>query len=144
MKQQPYSTKMLEKQLSAVFDKYCPKLVYFFGSAIRSEIGPLSDIDLAVLWPEEVNVPMLKSLELQAAVKDKLQDERFEIGCLNGQNLSFCYTVICTGACIYGKKEDRVNYETKILSQYLDFNYLAEQYNRGFDEDVLRKSHGQP
>lgn len=135
-----YTAKLLVKNLSFIFQKFAPQLVYFFGSAYRGRAGPLSDIDLAVLWPKGINVPMLKSLEMQQAVKEHLGEERFEVGCLNGQNLSFCYSVISTGVCIYGKEEDRVAYETEILSQYLDFGYLAEEYNQIFNQKVTGSS----
>ena len=92
--------------LILIFQKYNPQLVYFFGSAYRGRLGPLSDIDLAVLWSEGTNVPMLRSLQLQAEILDFLKEDRFEVGCLNGQNLSFCYNVVKTGICIYGKEED--------------------------------------
>jgi predicted nucleotidyltransferase len=131
-----YTKNELHEILRPIFEKWGIKLAYFFGSAYRRATGPLSDIDLAILWPRIVNAPMLKSLELQQEIKDKLAEERFEIGCLNGQNLSFCYIVISTGACIYGQETDRVAYETEILSQYLDFNYLAEEYNRAFDQRI--------
>lgn len=132
-----YTAESLAENLNLVFQKFRPKLVYFFGSACHGRTGPLSDIDLAVLWPEEINVPMLKSLELQQAIKEHLKEERFEVGCLNGQNLSFCYSVINSGVCIFGRVEDRVAYETEILSQYLDFNYLAEEYNQIFDQKIM-------
>ena len=111
--------------------------------ALRGKTGPLSDIDLAVLWPDGVASPMLKSLELQSAVQNLLPGRNFEIGCLNGQNLSFSFSVISTGKCVYGREEDRVAYETKILSEYLDFNYLAEEYNRAFDRRILGGNDGQ-
>lgn len=135
-----YTPDLLAKRLEPLFQKFNPTLIYFFGSAYRGEIGPLSDIDLAVLWPEGVNVPMLKSLELQNEIRELLREQRFEVGCLNGQNLSFCYNVIKTGTCIYGREEDRVVYETEILTQYLDFSYLGEEYNRIFDQKMLKKS----
>lgn len=132
-----FNADSLAKNLKVVFDEFKPRLTYFFGSAFRGKTGPLSDIDLAVLWPDGVNVPMLKSLELQARINEFLKENRFEVGCLNGQNLSFCYSVISSGKCIYGKEEDRVAYETDILSRYLDFNYLGEEYNRIFDQKML-------
>jgi len=128
----------LQQSLKPLFQKFNCELVYFFGSALRGTTGPLSDVDLAVLWPKEINVPMIKSLELQQEACETLKDERFEIGCLNGQNLSFCYNVIKTGKCIFGSEENRVAYETEILSQYLDFAYLAEEYNRIFDQKILK------
>lgn len=133
-----YSPQDLSQKLTSIFDKNHPTLVYFFGSASRRALGPLSDIDLAVLWPKEINAPMIKSLGLQQEIKKHLSDERFEVGCLNGQNLSFCYVVISAGTLIYGSAKDRVAYETEILSRYLDFNYLAEEYNRAFDQKIMK------
>jgi len=136
-----YTVDFLKEKLKGIFAQFKPLLVYYFGSAARSKTGPMSDIDLAFLWPKAINAPLVKSLELQAAIKEILADERFEVGSLNGQNLSFAYTVISTGVAIYGAKEERVAYETKLLSEYLDFNYLAEIYNKTFDERI-RKSYG--
>ena len=138
-----FTAESLSENLGLLFQKYNPKLVYFFGSAYRGKIGPLSDIDLAVLWPEGVNAPMLKSLELQNEVNILLYEHRFEVGCLNGQILSFCYSVIGSGKCIYGNEEDRVRYETEILSQYLDFSYLGEEYNSIFDKKLMGGKDGQ-
>jgi predicted nucleotidyltransferase len=135
-----YSADKLGAKLKSLFQIFDPKLVYFFGSAYKGKTGALSDIDLAVLWPEGVNVPMLKSLELQDKTKKHLNEDKFEVGCLNNQNLSFCYSVISSGKCIYGREEDRVAYETDVLSKYLDFNYLAEEYNRSFDKKILGPS----
>mgnify|MGYP001571454365 CR=1 FL=1 len=138
-----YDKEQLNKVLSPLFQKQGVKLAYFFGSAARNAMGPLSDIDLAVLWPKTANAPMIKSLSLQREIQESLGEERFEVGSLNGQNLSFCYVVISSGQCIYGAAEDRVAYETEILGQYLDFNYLAEQYNQAFDQRVKEgKEHG--
>ena len=135
-----YSLEEIKDTLRPIIQRFSPKLVYFFGSASRGQIGPLSDIDLAVLWPAEVAAPMIKSMNLQSEIKEKLGEENFEVGCLNGQNLSFCYVVISTGTCVFGSETDRVSYETEILSQYLDFNYLAEDYNRAFDKRILGES----
>lgn len=134
-----FSAESLAKSISTLLHNFNPRLVYFFGSAYQGKTGPLSDIDLAVLWPKEVNAPMMKSLELQNVIQKYLQIGRFEVGCLNGQYLSFCYSVISNGKCIYGKEDDRVAYETEILSRYLDFSYLGEEYNRIFDQKMLKE-----
>ena len=133
-----YTAESLLSALQKPFEKHGPSLVYFFGSAFRGTTGPLSDIDLAVLWSKDVNTPMLSSLRLQEEIREITNDDRFEVGCLNRQNKSFCYDVIKTGTCIYGREENRVAYETKVLSQYLDFSYLAEEYNRIFNLKVLK------
>ncbi|MBI5701428.1 nucleotidyltransferase domain-containing protein [Candidatus Saganbacteria bacterium] len=128
----------INKELLAILDKYSPMLVYYFGSASRDKMGPMSDIDLAVLWPENENTPMVKSLILQNEIQSRLNNKKYEIGCLNNQSLSFCYSVISTGRCIYGSDPNRVAYETKILDEYLDFGYLSDIYNKEFDKRILK------
>lgn len=107
-------------------------LAYRFGSSITGYQGPMSDIDIAILWPETEKFPQMRSLRIQQEINKSYKKTNIEVGPLNGQNLSFCYEVISTGICIYGREEDRVRYETNILNQYLDFKPLSEQYNYAF------------
>lgn len=131
-----YTPDLLKTKLRQDFTKFSPALVYFFGSQVKGSPGPMSDVDLAVLWDKEEKKPMMKSLALQRVIRDKLKDERFEAGPLNGQPLSFCYNVIKDGVCIFGQESTRVSYETYILNEYLDFSYLAEEYNKAFTKAV--------
>jgi len=133
---------VLKDKLAPLFQKSGVILAYVFGSTVKGEIGPLSDIDIAVLFPEEEKMPMTKSCELNYYAAAELlgdENEKVEIGPLNNQALSFCYEVISTGICIYGREEDRVKYEVSILSQYLDFMYLARKYNQAFIENLLKE-----
>lgn len=127
-----YQEAYLRQKLSPIFKKFRILLAYFFGSQVNGEIGPLSDVDIAVLWHETESMPMKRTLELQEEIGKALKDNRVEIGPLNNQALSFCYEVIKNGECIYGEEKDRVQYEVSILNEYLDFLPLAEEYNREF------------
>jgi len=129
-----YSPETLKKRLHAVFKDSAIQLAYLFGSHAKGKIGPLSDVDIAALWPETETSPTLASLKLQAKVQARLKDERIEIGPLNNQANSFCYQVIKDGICIFGAEQIRVSYETRIISEYLDFSYFAKQYDLIFDK----------
>lgn len=134
-----YTPKYLKKKLSVIFKKYPGiKLVYFFGSQLTRITGALSDVDIAILWNEDEKEHLLKEAGIQRKTRELLKDDRFEIGSLNDQALSFCYNVIKNGACIFGTEENRVKYETYILDEYLDFQYLAEQYNQAFKNSLLK------
>lgn len=134
-----YTKTFLTKKLSGLFSKSGAILVYLFGSHVKGRIGPLSDVDIAVLWNEGEKDTLVKELSLQRQLKDLLRDERIELGSLNGQDLSFCYNVIKDGKCIFGREEDRIRYETYILNEYLDFQYLADIYNKAFSEAMLKQ-----
>jgi len=133
-----YDLQVLREKLSPLFTKSGVILAYLFGSQAKGEIGPMSDIDIAVLWNKEEKEKLKKSLLLQSRIKERLRTECIEVGSLNDQALSFCYNVIKDGICIFGKEKDRVEYETSILNEYLDFSYLAEEYNRAFTQ-AMRK-----
>jgi len=133
-----YDLQVLREKLSPLFTKSGVILAYLFGSQAKGEIGPMSDIDIAVLWNKEEKEKLKKSLLLQSRIKERLRTEYIEVGSLNDQALSFCYNVIKDGICIFGKEKDRVEYETSILNEYLDFSYLAEEYNRAFTQ-AMRK-----
>lgn len=117
-------------------------MVYFFGSQVKGKLGLMSDVDLTILWSNDDKEPMMKSLKLQSEVRELLKDELIEMGPLNEQTLSFCYNVIKDGVCIFGREEDRVRYETYILNEYLDFLYLADEYNQIFKESILKGDEG--
>ncbi len=135
-----YNWQFLRERLSSLFTKSGVILAYIFGSQAKGKIGPMSDIDIAVLWNKEEKGKLKKSLLLQSRIKEELCTEYLEIGSLNDQALSFCYNVIKDGICIFGKEKDRVEYETSILNEYLDFSYLAEEYNRAFTQAMRKEN----
>ena len=134
-----YDLQFLREKLSPLFTKSGIILAYLFGSRAKGEIGPMSDIDIAVLWKEEEKDKLKKSLLLQSRMKERLRTEYIEVGSLNDQALSFCYNVIKDGICIFGKEKHRVEYETSVLNEYLDFSYLAEEYNRAFTQAIHKE-----
>lgn len=128
----------LRRILGPIFAKSQVKLAYLFGSHAKGQVGPMSDLDIAILWEEKEPTPMLKSLLLQRQIKDCLGTEKIEVGPLNNQDMSFCFSVISEGECLYGDEKVRVEYEADLLNEYLDFQFFAEAYNRAF-LDKLRK-----
>jgi len=134
-----YDWQFLREKFSPLFKKSGIILAYLFGSQAKGEIGPMSDIDIAVLWNKEEKDKLKKSLLLQSRMKERLRTEYIEVGSLNDQTLSFCYNVIKDGICIFGNEKDRVEYETSILNEYLDFSYLAEEYNRAFSQAIRKE-----
>ncbi|MFQ6066593.1 MAG: nucleotidyltransferase domain-containing protein [bacterium] len=134
-----YDSQFLREELSPLFTKSGIILAYLFGSQAKGEIGPMSDIDIAVLWNKDEKEKLKKSLFLQSQIKETLRVDTIEVGSLNDQALSFCFRVIKDGICIFGKEKDRVEYETFILNEYLDFSYLAEEYNRAFTQAMSKE-----
>jgi predicted nucleotidyltransferase len=101
-----------------------------FGSQAVGHTGPLSDVDLAVLWSEDESSPMLASVKLQQSIRDRLQDERVEVGPLNTQGIGFCFQVIRDGICLYGTERERVRFETRVLNEYHDLSAWLELHEK--------------
>ncbi|MFH2070729.1 MAG: nucleotidyltransferase domain-containing protein [Elusimicrobiota bacterium] len=136
----PYNPEVLREKLTNVFNKYSNiSLVYLFGSSVSGNVGPMSDLDIAVLYEENEKLSILNLCELGNKIADILGDENIQVVPLNEQSLSFSFNVINTGICIYGSEEKRVRFETSILNQYLDFKFFADQYNRMFKNQYSGK-----
>lgn len=132
------------RQLGPLFKRLRVRLVYLFGSQAIKHTGPLSDIDIAVLWPEGEKSPMLASVRLQQVIRDKLRDERIEVGPLNGQGIGFCFQVIRDGIFLYGTEQERVRFETGVLNEYHDFGYWEKLHEASLKSAVLgsKLAHG--
>ena len=114
------------------------KFAYLFGSSVRGETGPLSDIDIAVFLDSRVS-PFDFRLRLSASLAQALGSEHFDLVTLNDAPLLLKYEVVCGGRVIKEEKNKRVAFETKVLSEYLDTaclrrtqrTYLKEQLAQG-------------
>lgn len=133
-----YSPQYIRKKIIPFFSNSNVILVYLYGSQIKKRIGNLSDIDIGIVWKEGKG-SLKEELMLQAKIKEVLDEEKIDLVSLNEQTNSFCYQVISKGVCIYGEKEDRVNYEVWILNEYLDFSWHAQRYNRLYLKRLTKK-----
>ena len=114
------------------------KFAYLFGSSVRGETGPLSDIDIAVFLDGRVS-PFDFRLRLSASLAKTLGSEHFDLVTLNDAPLLLKYEVVRGGRVIKEEKSKRVAFETKVLSEYLDTaclrrtqrTYLKEQLAQG-------------
>jgi predicted nucleotidyltransferase len=114
------------------------KFAYLFGSSVRGETGPLSDIDIAVFLDGRVS-PFDFRLRLSASLAQALGSEHFDLVTLNDAPLLLKYEVVRGGRVIKEEKNKRVAFETKVLSEYLDTaclrrtqrTYLKEQLAQG-------------
>ena len=114
------------------------KFAYLFGSSVRGETGPLSDIDIAVFLDSRVS-PFDFRLRLSASLAQALGSEHFDLVTLNDAPLLLKYEVVRGGRVIKEEKNKRVAFETKVLSEYLDTaclrrtqrTYLKEQLAQG-------------
>lgn len=108
--------------------------IYLHGSQTRSPRGD-SDIDIALLlhgvpdWETTERVRE-EALDRLAAVLDCPQGS-LDIQFLNGAPPAFSFRVIRDRRLLWeGDHKSRVDFERDLLTEYLDFRYYEEQYDR--------------
>jgi predicted nucleotidyltransferase len=105
---------------------------WIFGSTARQEAGPLSDLDVALLFEEGMD----PAGRAQAAVTlmGKLQrigGPRVDVVVLNDAPPAFQHRVLRDGRLIFCRDPARrVRFEVRAIREYLDFQPVLERYDR--------------
>lgn len=107
------------------------KLVYFFGSRVNGESGPLSDFDFAIYFDTRDRKKMfdLKFI-LQDKISRALKTDKIDLVILNmTESPEIKYNIIKEGQLIYEEEPYRVLLEPKICMEYFDFHQMLKKYN---------------
>ena len=105
---------------------------YLFGSLLRSETRPDSDIDFAFLLDEKAYksdpIIAMSPAHLIAAKAGMQLDRETDVTILNSASLEIAYEVVTTGKCLFEIDPDlRMEYEIKIKGMYFDFRPFLEE-----------------
>jgi predicted nucleotidyltransferase len=106
-------------------------LAYLFGSIARNDIGPLSDIDLAVYLDESLSKSAVdKHLDrLYIKVSRALQNDNIDLVLLNTvEQPELAYAIIAEGQLLFDREPYKVVVEPKIMNQYFDFRFSLERH----------------
>jgi len=96
-------------------------LAYLFGSRVQRNVGPLSDVDVALLLDETDETDSIHS-NVRSAIGSAIYQERVDVVFLNRAPVELAYAIIANGALIYERSvAARVEYEAKIMSLYCDY-----------------------
>lgn len=118
-----------QAKIAEIAQKYKIKLVYLFGSHARGEATPMSDIDLAVLFAEDL--PEQKYLDFQlnfgGEIEKTLNLCEVDVRALNNYSPRFRFTVYQEGKLIYTQDEDtRIDFQLKAFHEYQDIKHIYE------------------
>lgn len=113
---------------------------YLFGSQASGKIGPMSDVDIAVLLKD--NAPKGRELihkmdYLAYKTQEAFQVKEVDLIELNRQGLIFVHNVLKTGKLIYDSDPGfRIRFVTKVISNYCDFEptlrFMNNYYFKGY------------
>jgi uncharacterized protein len=116
------------------------KFAYLFGSYARGDMGPLSDIDLAVYLDNRFDLFTCR-LRLIEKLDGDLKGKPFDLVILNNAPLVFRYEVIREGIVLKEDKPKRVQFEVHVLRDYLDTEHLRLLHRASLKKSFLRDHH---
>ncbi|MCL7412310.1 MAG: nucleotidyltransferase domain-containing protein [ANME-2 cluster archaeon] len=104
---------------------------YLFGSYAGGYAGPNSDIDIGLLLSDNQlghgKYPVQIARELKEACKTK---RNIDVRILNNGTLRFLHQVL-KGRLLFCRDEKaRIEFETSVISRYLDFKPIYYEYDR--------------
>ncbi len=125
----------IKQQLIKVFRKEGLFLAYIFGSSVTGNTTHESDVDMAVLLPENLNKSDRFNIRLRLI--DKLSSifkKNVDVIVLNDTaSLFFKYVIVTEGQIIYEKPEgQRGEFESGIIARYFDFQPFLDLYNKRY------------
>ena len=95
-------------------------LAYLFGSQVQGNIGPMSDVDMALLLDSGVEDEI--HCDLRSSIASAVEQERVDVVFLNRAPVELAYAIIVDGELIYQRDSySRVEYEAKVMSLYCDY-----------------------
>ena len=127
-----------------VFFRHAPmvKFAYIFGSRAREDAGVLSDIDIAVYLDRRLDAFRYR-LKLMEDLSRILKGADFDLVTLNDAPLTLQYEIIRHGKVVKEDKRRRVDFETRVLSRYLDTAHLRKTRQRDLKDRFMREDgHG--
>ncbi|CAG0996894.1 MAG: nucleotidyltransferase [Candidatus Methanoperedens nitroreducens] len=129
---------LYEKELKEYFSsKDSVILAYIFGSTVRGDAGRLSDVDIGVLLDENLSKKDRFELELRlmGEIAVLINKNKIDLIVLNEAPLLLAYNIIKDGIILKSGETQRVKFETKILSMYLDEKYYIKRHT----EETLKR-----
>ncbi len=127
-----------EKELTEYFSsKDSVILAYLFGSTVRGDTGRLSDVDIGVLLDEKLSKKDRFDLELKiiSEIATLIKKNKIDLIVLNEAPLLLAHNVIKDGIILKSTETERVKFETKILSMYMDEKYYIKRHT----EETLKR-----
>jgi len=130
-----------EKELTEYFSsKDSIILAYLFGSTVRGDTGRLSDVDIGVLLDEKLSKKDRFDMELKlmGEIAALIKKNKIDLVVLNEAPLLLAYNIIKTGIILKSSEKERVKFETKLLSMYMDEKYYIKRHT----EETLKRIAG--
>lgn len=105
---------------------------YLFGSTVRGQAGPMSDVDIAVFLdsPGDSETALERQLQLMIDM-DQFADREVQVVILNRAGPILAYQVIRDGQLLFERdRAKRVAFEVRAMKLYFDLQPMLVEQNR--------------
>jgi predicted nucleotidyltransferase len=119
--------------LAAIFSEWKVVFAYLFGSQAKGNIGPLSDIDIAVCFDDTVARDERFDLRLEVLGKltDLFKTDNIDLVVLNDAPPLLAHRILKEGMLVFCADDKiRSEFETRAVLKYLDWKPYLEKYTR--------------
>jgi len=134
---------LLKGCLSKLLPRYPVKLAYFFGSYAVGKATSFSDVDVALVLPEQKAEPgSLLTLELQLAeeISRHCGIEEVDVRIINAAPLMIRGEVVTHGILLYSCDEEfRVEFEATTRSAYFDYLPIAARVRQAYFDRLYER-----
>jgi predicted nucleotidyltransferase len=117
---------------------------YQFGSTVRGQEGPLSDLDIAILVDDKRAPSALDLLRIELILAHELQKHlavsEIDLITLNRQKLHLQHGILRTGRLVYdADPKYRIRFTQRVIEAYLDFQPTLELIGQYHTRGRLRR-----
>jgi len=113
-----------ERLLGFFNDRPGVVLAYLFGSLARGNTGPLSDVDVAVKFSDQVRDRFGERLSIHDALCRHLGTDRIDLVDLDEASPVLRFNVVRDGIVLKDTDQLRVPFEVKAMAEYFDTEHL--------------------
>jgi predicted nucleotidyltransferase len=113
------------------------RFAYLFGSYAKNSQTSLSDVDIAVYLDERLDF-FTQRLKLMEEISRDIGGRSIDLVVLNDSSLILQYEVISHCVILKDNASERVDFETRVLRNYLDTEPLRHSYIEAVKKAFIR------
>lgn len=122
-----FDIKALKKHIEKLYAKYKYLYVILFGSYATSHAKSYSDLDLAVMFKDEIDC-LSKALDMAMDLEEKI-GIKIDIVPLNIADTILRYEIYSNGILLFCSDKTRfIDDKINAIDKYLDFSYHFERF----------------